>query len=137
MLDVHVPHGSTHGWRDFLVHIAAISIGLVLALALEQLAAYFHERGQLTAARQELALELAENRQRFEGNIAESIRIQHELDADLGVIEALRAHTVVDHGKFDYSVSFFAVSDGPWQAVRQNGSLALMPFEELETYAWF
>ena len=34
-------------------------------------------------------------------------------------------------------MNFYAVSDGPWQAVRQSGSLNLMPYEELQTYAWF
>ena len=27
--------------------------------------------------------------------------------------------------------------DGCWLAVRQSGSLTLMPHEELQTYAWF
>jgi hypothetical protein len=34
-------------------------------------------------------------------------------------------------------VAFYATSDGPWQAVRQSGSLNLMPYDELQTYAWF
>jgi hypothetical protein len=51
MLDVHAPHQTVHTWKDFLVHIAAIAIGLLLALALEKLAEYIHERRQLTEAR--------------------------------------------------------------------------------------
>ena len=35
MLDAHAPHGRIHGWRDFLIHIVAIAIGLLLALGLE------------------------------------------------------------------------------------------------------
>lgn len=31
----------------------------------------------------------------------------------------------------------YAVRDGAWQAVRQRGSLNLIPHEELQTYAWF
>jgi pilus assembly protein TadC len=58
MLDVHAPHGPTHSWRDFLIHIAAIAIGLLLALALEKLAEYIHERRQLTEARRELTMEV-------------------------------------------------------------------------------
>jgi hypothetical protein len=56
MLDVHAPHGPTHSWQDFLGHIAAIAIGLLLALALEKLVEYVHERHQLTEARRELAM---------------------------------------------------------------------------------
>jgi hypothetical protein len=35
MLDVHAPHQSAHTLKDFLIHIAAITIGLLIALGLE------------------------------------------------------------------------------------------------------
>jgi hypothetical protein len=34
MLDVHAPHQTVHTWKDFLVHIAAITNGLLIALGL-------------------------------------------------------------------------------------------------------
>lgn len=118
MLDVHAPHGPVHSWRDFLVHIAAIAIGLLLALALEKLVEYIHERRQLTEARRELVMEVAENRRTWAINVTEASRIQQELDADLKIIQAVRVHAPIGDGKFDYSVDFHATLDGPWQAVR-------------------
>ena len=53
MLDVQAPHGRIHGWRDFLIHIVAIAIGLLLALGLEQIVQYTHERRELSVARSE------------------------------------------------------------------------------------
>jgi hypothetical protein len=35
VLDVHPPHEPVHGWRDFFVHPATITIGLLIALSLE------------------------------------------------------------------------------------------------------
>ncbi|HEY5101859.1 MAG TPA: hypothetical protein VII70_03680 [Steroidobacteraceae bacterium] len=137
MLDVHAPHGPTHSWRDFMAHIAAIAIGLLLALALEKIVEYVHERRELTEARRELVREVAGNRSSFAANVIEASRVQQELDADLRVIQAVRLHAPIGDGKFDYSVNFNATLDGPWQAIRQSGSLNLMPYEELQTYAWF
>jgi hypothetical protein len=37
MLDVHAPHQSVHTVKDFLIHIAAITIGLQAQQALERL----------------------------------------------------------------------------------------------------
>src|ERR1700722_15743275 len=137
MLDVHAPHQAVHTWKDFLVHIAAIAIGLLLALALEKFVEYIHERRQLTETRRELVMEVAENRRAWAINVVEASRIQQELDADLKIIQAVRVHSPFGDGKFGYSVHFYATSDGPWQAVRQGGSLNLMPHEETQTYAWF
>jgi hypothetical protein len=36
MLDVHPPHHAAATWRDFLIHLATITIGLLIAIGLEQ-----------------------------------------------------------------------------------------------------
>src|SRR5579863_8039658 len=46
MLDVHAPHETVHTWKDFLVHIVAITIGLLIAVGLEQTVEFFHHRHQ-------------------------------------------------------------------------------------------
>jgi hypothetical protein len=46
MLDVHAPHENIHTWKSFLNHIAAIVVGLLIAVGLEQTVEYFHHRHQ-------------------------------------------------------------------------------------------
>jgi hypothetical protein len=53
MLDVHPPHAPTHTWRDFLIHIATICVGLLIAIGLEQTVEALHrahERRNLQTA---------------------------------------------------------------------------------------
>jgi hypothetical protein len=57
MLDVHPPHAPTHTWRDFLLHIATIVIGLLIAIGLEQSVEYLHHRRQLAETREALRIE--------------------------------------------------------------------------------
>ena len=50
MFDVHAPHAAVHTWKDFFVHIATITIGLLIAIALEQCVEslhHIHQRHQL------------------------------------------------------------------------------------------
>jgi hypothetical protein len=52
MLEPHVPHEAIHSWKSFAIHIAAIAVGLLLALALEQSAEaihHHHQRSELEA----------------------------------------------------------------------------------------
>jgi hypothetical protein len=52
MLDVHPAHHAATTWRDFLIHIATIVIGLVIAVGLEQSVEtlhHLHQRHQLEA----------------------------------------------------------------------------------------
>ncbi|HEY2710896.1 MAG TPA: hypothetical protein VGI60_00135 [Chthoniobacterales bacterium] len=136
MSDIRSIRHVTRHWKDFFVQIAAIAIGLLLALALDRIVGYFHERHQLAQARGDLRLEIERNRHAWERNVAEVQRVQKELEIDLNLIQALRTNSPAT-GQLDYSENFYAIIDGPWQAVRQNGSLSLMPNEELQTYAWF
>jgi hypothetical protein len=81
MLDVHAPHEDVHTWRGFLVHIAAIVIGLLIAVGLEQSVEFFHhrqQRAQLTAA---LQRDGEANREYIEGDI---VKAQGVLDWALG-----------------------------------------------------
>jgi hypothetical protein len=36
MLDVHSPRGAANTWKEFLIHLGTISIGLLIAIGLEQ-----------------------------------------------------------------------------------------------------
>ena len=44
MLDVHPPHEKVHGFKDFLLHILTITIGLLIALSLEGCVEWRHHR---------------------------------------------------------------------------------------------
>ena len=46
MHEVHPPHEAVHTWRGFLLHIATIVIGLLIAVLLEQTVEFFHDRHQ-------------------------------------------------------------------------------------------
>jgi hypothetical protein len=61
MLDVHPPHEPIHTWRGFLIHIATITIGLLIAIGLEQLVEHLHHRQQAAAISGKLKAESNEN----------------------------------------------------------------------------
>jgi hypothetical protein len=86
MLDVHAPHETIHTWKNFLVHIAAIVVGLLIAVSLEQTVEFFHhrhQREQLTAA---LRRDAEGNRAYIEADVAKA---QDILDWALGQAAAL------------------------------------------------
>jgi hypothetical protein len=71
MTDVRSVYPVAHHWRDFFVQIAAIAIGLLLALAFDRVVGYFHERHQLAQARLDLRLEIEQNQRVWTKNVAE------------------------------------------------------------------
>jgi hypothetical protein len=80
MLDVHAPHESVHTWRDFFIHIATITVGLFIAIGLEQTVEHFHHLHQ---------------RHQLEDNLRDELRTNLRRDAkDFRVLADVRAYTV-------------------------------------------
>ena len=135
MLDVHPPHAAIHGWRDFLVHIATITIGLLIAIGLEQAVEYVHHLDQLEVARRELSAELSDNRHIAALNEAQLRKVRLELDNDMRLLRASQASHVPPTG-LNYSWNFYRTPDGAWQTAKQSGALGLMPHAELRDYVY-
>jgi hypothetical protein len=142
MIEVHPPHEDVHTWRQFFIHIAAITIGLLIAIGLEQTVVYFHHRHQLQEARRELAVELESNRRVLGINLEATRKVMADLDADMALLRAAQTSPASQSpepigSKLVYGLgNFYWPKDGTWQAVKQNGSLGLMAHDELHYYVY-
>lgn len=46
MIDVHPPHEAVHTWKDYLLHMSTIVLGLLIAIGMEQSVEALHHREQ-------------------------------------------------------------------------------------------
>ena len=100
MLDVHAPHQSIHTWRDFLIHIATISIGLLIAVGLEQTVEYLHHRHQVADLREALRIEREQNHLRLADQTSEFRMRIPILRTNPAVLHYLRLHPARPKGNF-------------------------------------
>ena len=137
MLDVHLPHHSPNTWRDFLLHIATIVIGLLIAIGLEQTVealAHRHERAELIEnmhiqARRNLPI-LQEDTHVAEIHL-DWLRsaIEQLQDAPLNggiVTVTLPAHVAAPPAR--------EPSKAVWSVAKSNGTAALLPENLSEVY---
>jgi len=68
-MKVHPPHGPIHSIKEFLVHLLAITIGLLIALGLEASVEWVHHRRLVREARENIFQEIRDN----ERNVAEEL----------------------------------------------------------------
>ena len=131
MLDVHPPHAPTHTWRDFLIHIATIVIGLLIAVGLEQTVEFFHHRHQVSEAREALRAERELNLHRFqlENEILHTNCGLLQTDAD--VYAFLRTHPHAPRaawpGEINLNGALVTYNNSAWKTAQQSGVLTYMP----------
>lgn len=69
ILEPHAPHEPIRNWRGFLVHVATITIGLLIAIVLEQSVEYLHHVHQRHQLQRDLHEEAQRNRDILQGDL--------------------------------------------------------------------
>ena len=139
MLDVHVPH-PTHTWKDFFIHIATITVGLLIAIGLEQTVEALHHRHQRRELEQQLHDEAQRNLDLVHVNITHLKATHAWIDS---AIVALNAAPVTD-GRIkrsalpplgNYDGSIWTPSRTVWAVAKASGTVALLPEDKAQVYA--
>ena len=129
MLDVHAPHKRVDTWKDFFIHLATISIGLLIAIGLEQAVEYVHHRHQVAGLMEKLRTETLENREILLTNLKETDRVTSVVD------ENLRSLAVIREGgdKTPFAPSplpnwvGWVPTDTSWLMMRDSALLSIVP----------
>jgi hypothetical protein len=141
MLDVHPPHEAAHTWKDFLIHIATIVVGLVIAVGLEQTVEYFHRQHEVHELREALKQEREENRKTYIVNVAHYRLNRATLENDLRIFEYLRQHPGTPEEKLpgipSWSIPYEPTVTAAWKNAQQTQTLSLLSRQENEDIAGF
>jgi hypothetical protein len=140
MLDVHAPRAAAHTWRDFFIHIATITVGLLIAVGLEQTVEWFHHRHQ----RKELETQLLEEaRHNFEGNQENFAASDAELQWLLSVQADVQS-MLVGRPRLKYRfrpesspgvpVNWTLYETGVWDAAKASGTIELLTPDVAQKY---
>lgn len=136
MLDVHPPHEAPHTWKTFFIHIAAIVVGLLIAVGLEQTVEYFHHRHQVAEIRNALLIERRINANRFAVITDEFHRFVPKLETNLAIFNYLHQHPNAPSARWPGKLDWLAMStsfvDAAWKTAQQSNALQYMPQLEVK-----
>ncbi|HEY5056129.1 MAG TPA: hypothetical protein VII58_08205 [Acidobacteriaceae bacterium] len=126
MIDIHPPHHGSITRRDFFVHLFTVVLGILIAIGLEQSVEYIHHRQLATEAAGALLKERSFDETANDFNIFAIGRHEHDLQHDLAVLDALRAHRTVPPGPFIVQRKTSIYAKEQWQRIHQSGTINYM-----------
>ena len=150
ILEPHAPHEPIRNWKGFLAHIATITIGLLIAIGLEQCVESLHHIHQ----RHQLQHDLLEEAKRNRDILTIDLRLESQAAWFRGALAATKSipangqmainlpptpcipGTIGANG-MDAAVQtkYFAPSDAVWTTARDAGLIIRLPVEEARMYA--
>ena len=136
MIEVHPPSEPVHGWRDFLIHLATITIGLLIALSLEGCVQFWHHRGLVHEAEESLQIEIKANAQELQGALDDVRQEQEVLRQDLAVMKKIIANPK-ETNREDMTINFRirTFANVSWKTTQSTGALSYMPYERAKEYS--
>jgi hypothetical protein len=136
VLEVHPPNEPVHGWRDFLIHLATITIGLLIALSLEGCVEFWHHRSLVHEAEASMQIEIEANARQLQRALDDVRKEQDFLKKDIAVIKKIIANPKVPDNE-DMSLGFRirTFDDVSWKTSQSTGALSYMPYERAREYA--
>ncbi|MEI6466236.1 MAG: hypothetical protein WCQ89_16035 [Verrucomicrobiota bacterium] len=136
--EVHPPGGSVHTWKDFLVHIVTITVGLLIAVGIEQTVEYFHHRHQRHLLEEQM-YGVFESDLREDANSLRKLGARREYLVELraAISARLVGNTAVSApSSSDPRMAQYLIfaSLAPYEAAKQNGSVAWLSVERMRIY---
>ncbi len=134
-MDIHAPMEPIHSWRDIALHLGIITIGLFIALSLEGLVEYAHDRHLVSEARANIRQEIENNHQAAQQDLN---YLEQDIDrtkANLLTARSLIANQKDFRGSLNYTLEFNSPSDAAWTTARETGALGFMPYDEVQSYS--
>jgi hypothetical protein len=136
LIDVHPPHEPIHGWRDFLLHLLTITIGLLIALSLEGCVEWQHHRHLVHEAEASLHGEIQSNANGLPDAIADLHKQQDMLKHDVTLLKyIIKNHKAPENSNMEITFHIRSFDDVSWKTAQSTTALSYMPYARVEEYA--
>jgi hypothetical protein len=134
-MEIHAPHGSIGSVREFLVHLAIITIGVLIALSLEGCTEWVHHRSLVREARAHIASELRVNKAEIDRLVSDMSNMGDQLEVALKVIEELRGRGKTDAKNFSLTYHMADLTTASRDTAEATGAFGYMDYAQVKRYA--
>ena len=135
MIDVHPPEHGIHGGRDFFLHLFTITIGLLIALALEAGVEAVHHRHQREEAETLVRREIQNNLAKLRDGAPEATSELHQMAHVLQTLEARSQSQPGILNEKDFVFREAPIQDSAWRTANSTGALTYMNYAEVERFS--
>ncbi len=133
-MDIHHIHGPVRSLREFFVHLAIITLGILIALSLEGLLEWRHHRALVREARENLASEVTHNRKTIADNLPTIRKSEDDLKQIISVMQKLESNQALPVDQLSYHASFIGLNSTAWNTANRSGAVGYMSYDEVAKY---
>jgi hypothetical protein len=135
-MEIHAPHGPANSFKEFLIHIVIVTIGILIALSLEGIREVVHEHHIVRDARENFRVELEGNQQNLKKELKNDTETLTRINQIVADLPQLRKDPALYKARVaELSPSGYFFSSSRWEAALSTGALGHMSVDEVNRYA--
>jgi hypothetical protein len=134
-MEIHAPHHPIMSLREFLVHLAMVTLGILIALGLEQSVEAYHHAHLAQEAHDNMMTEIRENKKELDEHLAKLAEAKKEREDDLEVIDQLLAHKPLKELHMSLNFSGATLNSASWTTAATVGATAFMEYADVKRFA--
>jgi hypothetical protein len=133
-MEVHAPEKPPHSLKEMFLQLLIVTIGILLALSLESVVEWRHNRALVREAREKLAQEISDNKRSVDDALKDLPAIIEGHKRALQFINDRLAHRTPSVKQISVSYSLVPLSDASWRTAQATGVLGHMAYAEVQKY---
>lgn len=134
-MEVHPPTKPIESVKDFLLHLLTITIGILIALGLEQSVESWHRHHLAEQARENILSEIRDNKSQLDRHRQGTAKDRKILSESLDVARQLIAGKKMESLSMQVVSSGATLSSTSWVTASSTGALAFMGYEDIKRFA--
>src|SRR5947209_10413916 len=133
-MEIHAPEGEVRSWKAFGIHIATVTVGILIALSLEGLLEWRHHRHLVELAEHNLRLEMMHTKEEVTRFLASVKDTEVDYQAVVDLVSKIRDNQGEPHG-YRFRAYSMQLSDAAWSTAQASGAVAYMEYPEIQKYS--
>lgn len=135
MLEVHPPEHPVHGVRDFFLHLFTITVGLLIALGLENTVEWRHHVHLKHQAEETMRQELQSNKKELAEVVGAIPREQEAFQQIEGFLQARVDGRTPPLHSLRTGIMQVTPQNAAWQTAAATGALSFMEYDEVQKFS--
>ena len=131
-MEIHPPEHPILSFKDFLIQIGTVTVGILIALSLESLIEWNHHRHLVLEARENIRAEIEDNRRELTGHLSASTKIRSEHQAILKWIADIQATRKSSIHSLSVTYNLADMNNTSWTTAQAIGALSFMNYAEVK-----
>lgn len=129
-MDLHVPEAPIRSLKDFLLHILIVTIGILIALGLEQAVEAYHRAKLAHDAVESFSKELTDDREEMDAEVADMPHVRDTIAAMIATLQSPHPEPI----KYP-AIHYNVMSTASWEAAVATQALNELPYDTVHGFA--